>query len=435
MNRQVSESSNTFARWMETDKVDFETLHLRHGPLLKLVENLLGIVPNCDPYLEIWPTGFVTYNLMVPNFLNLPQMLFGLGAPKDLVGLALYQSSMASQCAYCSSHCCSFALRRGASPKSMLGEASPTQQAVLDIADAIGRVPDALQESHISDLKSHLSHQHAEWIVMGIAMMGFLNKFMDAVGIPLEQESIADAHAIMSPAGWTPKQHFPASAPLPASVTPPVDNLRTYLSVMRQAPGALRFDSKYLGAVPKKQLDARPYLKARSSLDETVLDRMRLVRPRRALTAMLAQNLDPDTTQIGLAAKAYAAYVFAEFVGNDHRRACAMSLASAQGIDVDPALIAALTTLSREPAPVDGSETKQAMSLLMAAGLSPKQSAAMVLVRASSTSPAENVPSLIATVTQHLSAAEVIELITWLSVQQLIHRLEVYYDLEDAIGK
>jgi hypothetical protein len=48
-----------------------EVLHERYGPLLELVRRLIGVVPNCDSYLEIWPTGFRSYNVIVPNLLNL----------------------------------------------------------------------------------------------------------------------------------------------------------------------------------------------------------------------------------------------------------------------------------------------------------------------------------------------------------------------------
>src|SRR5687768_4957152 len=104
---------------LETDAVPFETLHTRYGSLLELVRRLLGVVPNCDPYLEIWPPAFRTYNVMVPNFLNLPFLIWGLGAPRSTVGLAMYVSSRAAGCAYCSAHSCSFALRRGATVDQM----------------------------------------------------------------------------------------------------------------------------------------------------------------------------------------------------------------------------------------------------------------------------------------------------------------------------
>src|SRR5215210_6282205 len=99
---------------LEREAIPFETLHARYGSLLELVRKLLGVVPNCDPYLEIWPPAFRTYNVMVPNLLNLPFPGWGLGAPRSTVGLAMYVSSRTAGCAYCSAHSCSFALRRGA---------------------------------------------------------------------------------------------------------------------------------------------------------------------------------------------------------------------------------------------------------------------------------------------------------------------------------
>ncbi len=36
---------------LEKEAVPFETLHTRYGSMLELVRKLLGVVPNCDPYL------------------------------------------------------------------------------------------------------------------------------------------------------------------------------------------------------------------------------------------------------------------------------------------------------------------------------------------------------------------------------------------------
>jgi hypothetical protein len=35
------------------------------------MRKLLGVVPNFDPYREIWPPAFRTYNVMAPNLLQL----------------------------------------------------------------------------------------------------------------------------------------------------------------------------------------------------------------------------------------------------------------------------------------------------------------------------------------------------------------------------
>ena len=53
---------------LEKEAVPLMTLRARYGALLGLVDALLGVVPNCDSYLEIWPLAFRTYNVMVPNF-------------------------------------------------------------------------------------------------------------------------------------------------------------------------------------------------------------------------------------------------------------------------------------------------------------------------------------------------------------------------------
>lgn len=84
----------TLVPLLREEMVAWETLEERYGALLKLVEVLLGVVPNCDRYLEIWPPAFRTYNVMVPNFLNLPAPVFGVGgAPGEIVGLGMYASS------------------------------------------------------------------------------------------------------------------------------------------------------------------------------------------------------------------------------------------------------------------------------------------------------------------------------------------------------
>ncbi len=111
----------TLLKLVKPGAVPFEVLHERYGGLLELVRTLIGVVPNCDPYLEIWPPAFRTYNVLVPNFLNLPFTVWGIGAPKELLGLAMYAASRTAGCMYCSAHTCSFALRRGAAPDKVAG--------------------------------------------------------------------------------------------------------------------------------------------------------------------------------------------------------------------------------------------------------------------------------------------------------------------------
>ena len=106
--------------------VGWDVLHQRYHGLLRLVDTLIGVVPNCDRYLEIWAPAFRSYNIMVPNLLNLPVPVFGVGGPPaGAVGLAMYVSSRTAGCAYCSAHTCSFALRRGATPDKVAAALLP----------------------------------------------------------------------------------------------------------------------------------------------------------------------------------------------------------------------------------------------------------------------------------------------------------------------
>src|SRR5262249_24860589 len=124
--------------------VPLSTLHSRYGSLLELVRILIGVVPSCDPYLEIWPAAFRTYNVMVPNFLTLPFLVWGLGVRKDIVGLGMYAASREAGCAYCSAHTCSFAVRRGTLIDKVAGALdgatssySAEERAVIDVARAL----------------------------------------------------------------------------------------------------------------------------------------------------------------------------------------------------------------------------------------------------------------------------------------------------------
>ncbi len=419
----------TLAAWMDPHKISFDILHDRYGGLLNLIEQLLGVVPNCDQYLEIWPTGFRTYNLMVPNFINLPNLLLGLAAPKDLIGLGLYAASRASGCAYCSAHCCSFARRRGASADAMAGNATATEQAVIDISAALGKMPDTLTLNHVRRLHATLSPSDAEWVVMGAAMTGFLNKFMDTVGVPLEPESIADSHAVMTPTGWSAKHHYDCSAPLPTPVEPPTDGWRVYAELFRLAPQAKRADQRWQRGVPANYPAVEDYLFERIGVEEPVLPKMMHERPRRALATMLRDNLDPKTSLLGLWLKGCAAMVFAAMSNNSERRRLAETLIMRNGIALSDVRRNALIQLGQEPVPQTIDGIRLCLDRLTSADFSSLDAAALLLARASAPSPAEISDDLIAICTADLMPAEVVELITWLSLQQLLHRLDTYYSI------
>src|SRR6476620_9291591 len=197
----------TLSDGLQSAAVDFVTLHKQYNPVLALVKELIGIIPNCDPILETWPPGFRSYNLLVPNLFNLPQLLFGNKSFKASVGLAMYAASKTAACAYCTAHACSFALRRGANSDAIKGTRTPKERAVVTLAEGLSRIPADLTIDEVRVVKQYFSDQQVEWLVLAVSMMGFLNKFMNAMGIELEQDAINDTAALLSKTEWTPGIH------------------------------------------------------------------------------------------------------------------------------------------------------------------------------------------------------------------------------------
>jgi hypothetical protein len=379
---------------LKPQAVPMATLHHRYGSLLELVRKLIGVVPNCDPYLEIWPPAFRSYNVMVPNFLNLPLVVWGMGgAPRDLLGLAMYVSSRTAACAYCSAHTCSFALRRGASADKVAGALepdetryTPAERAVLAVARGLSRVPSDLGEGERKELAQQLSPVDGEWIVLGVAMMGFLNKWMDAVGVELESATVNEVSGVIAGSGWSPGKHGGALAAGGAATNGAAaraDGLWTKVSLLRYAPSAVALDKKWTAGVPDRWPAVGGWLRERTGHDFPVLSRLTRRRAIRALATMLRDNLDPAASSVGIPAKLAAGLVYAEAVGDER-------------------LAAELRQLGGDVA------------------------RAHPLARAIAPSPAEVDEATLAACGD-LSPAAIVELVTFVAVMQLVHRLMAFF--------
>ena len=373
---------------LEKDAVPFETLHTRYGSLLELVRRLIGVVPNCDRYLEIWPTAFRTYNVMVPNLLNLPFLVWGLGAPRSTVGLAVYVSSRAAGCPYCSAHTCSFALRRGATVEEVASALdgdrtlSVADRAAVRVAHALSVVPTAIDDEARADLRRHFSEGDAEWVVLSIAMMGWLNKMMDALGVPLEEPTVSEVHGVIAPSGWTPGQHM--KGPFQVGDPPRADSLAARLSVIRYAPQALKLDGVWTQGVPNRWPAVGEFLRQRTGHSFPVLSRLRHRRAVRAIATMIRDNLGESV--IGRENKLAAGLIYAHTIGN-------------------PSLAEELRALGARELP---------------------DSPTQILARAISPSPAAVDQSVLES-SRAIPPAGIVELVTFLSVLQMLHRLSSFY--------
>lgn len=411
-------AAGTLAQELESATVDFSELHQHYAPVLRLVKELIGVIPNCDPYLEIWPTGFRTYNLLVPNMLNLPVALLGQGAPKDLVGLAMYVSSRAAECMYCSAHTCSYALRRGASEAAVTGVYNEVEASVASVAESLGRVPSDLTQTQVKELERHLSPADVEWVVLSVAMMGFLNKFMDGMGIQLEAESIATVRDVIGPTGWSTGKHGWGDEPELAREDVPLDSLGTYLRVFSQAPGAVRLENRWTRGVSGRIGPALMMLEDQVGYSFPIFGSLQHKRAVKAIATILRDNLDPNLSVIGLPAKLLAGLVFAKTVDSEVLQAEMLLLAGLLAPDLDADLL------------VDAGQfavaTPEEMSI--PPGLSSVEAATLLLAKAASPSPSVVNEITISSVVGQLTPAQIIEVMVWLSVCQALHRLYAFYD-------
>ncbi|MDH3294002.1 MAG: hypothetical protein OER95_06745 [Acidimicrobiia bacterium] len=451
-------TATTLAQKIEPAAVGFDELEKDYRPMLRLVEQLIGVVPNCDPVLEIWPPGFRSYNLLVPNLLNLPASLVGQGAPKDLVGLAMYVASRAAECMYCSAHTCSFALRRGTTPEALVGNYSPEEAAVARVAEAIARVPVDITRADISELESFLSPGEIEWVVLSVGMMGFLNKFMDTMGIELEEAAIGDVEDLIGPTGWKVGKHGWNSEPVdefdmaggrplhprkpatdpngnghgargsangsqPGYLSVPKDSLGTYLRVIRQAPGAIRKERQWTKGMASRIAPALLTLEADVGHSFPILASLHHSKAVRAIATVLRDNLDPTTSALGVRAKCLVGLVYARVVGNEVLTSEAIQLALSLVPDLDHPLLTAVGRFATAP-PESATLPPQLTSV---------EQAAVMLAKVAAPSPSQVNEISIEAAAGSLTPAQIVETVVWLSVQQLLHRLYSFYDASRSI--
>ena len=424
--------ATTLAESLKPASVDWNTLHSDYNPLLNLVRELIGIIPNCDPILEIWQPGFRTYNLLVPNMFNLPKTIFGSKSFKASMGLAMYASSKAA-CAYCTAHACSFALRRGARTEAIAGSRTAKEQAVVTLAEGLAHIPSKLTLADVEAVKRHFTPTEIEWLVFSISIMGFLNKFMNAVGVELEQEAINDTAELLSKTGWQPGIHADNGYSITKSATPQQDNLFTYLRVIRQAPGAVIWEKKWTRNVPSDYNSAGEYLKQHTGYSFPVLKPVKEGRVVRTLTTALRDNLDKELTVTGLKIKMYAGYIFSILVCNDVLKTEIKNVSAHVAPELNIELFNQLEEIAQMEIPTDNTNCDKIIETLQQqVSLTEKEAGVLFLAIASSYSPSQVTDVVIETTMKVVEPAGVVEIVVWLSVLQLLNRLSSYYTLIKA---
>jgi uncharacterized peroxidase-related enzyme len=134
---------------------------------------------------------------------------------RGLKRLIAHVSSRAAGCQYCMAHTAGGAMHFGIEEAKLAAvwgyQTSPlysdAERAALDLAAAAGAVPNAVTDDMFTALRKYWTEEQIVEIVGVIAAFGFLNRWNDTMGTPLEDEPIAVGEKFLAGHGWSPGKH------------------------------------------------------------------------------------------------------------------------------------------------------------------------------------------------------------------------------------
>ena len=131
-----------------------------------------------------------------------------------------HMASRAAGCRYCMAHTVLGARNFGLAEEKLAAlwdyAASPlysdAERAALDFARAAASMPNAVDEALGARLKQFWSDEQIAEMLAVIAMFGFLNRWNDTVGTPLEAPAQAMAQRHLAHHGWSAGKHGAGSS-------------------------------------------------------------------------------------------------------------------------------------------------------------------------------------------------------------------------------
>ena len=193
-----------------------EPLPMEHSPELKehfdAVGKNLGFVPNSVLIMQRKPK-------VVKAFAQMAAAVWDPNSSVDrgFKRLIAHVASRAAGCQYCMAHTIEGAAHLGVDDKKLAAvweyQSSPlyteAERIALDFAFAASVVPNAVTDQSFEDLRKHWNEEQIVEIVATVAMFGFLNRWNDTMGTPLEDKPMATGEKYLSRGGWTPGKHRP----------------------------------------------------------------------------------------------------------------------------------------------------------------------------------------------------------------------------------
>ena len=189
-------------------------LPIDHSPELKehfeAVAKNLGFVPNSVLIMQRRPK-------MVRAFAQMAAAGWDPDSKVDrgFKRLIAHVASRTAGCQYCMAHTIEGAAHFGVEEKKLAAiweyQSSPlfttAERVALDFAVAASVVPNAVTDESFEDLRKHWSEEQIVEIVATIAMFGFLNRWNDTMGTPLDEKAMVAGDRYLAGRGWGPGKH------------------------------------------------------------------------------------------------------------------------------------------------------------------------------------------------------------------------------------
>jgi len=129
--------------------------------------------------------------------------------------LVAHVASRTAGCQYCMAHTAGGALHFGIEERKLADvwefRTSPlfsqAERVALDFAIAAASVPNGVTEEMFARLRKHWSENQIVEIVAVISTFGFLNRWNDTMGTPLEEEPIQVGEKYLASHGWNAGKH------------------------------------------------------------------------------------------------------------------------------------------------------------------------------------------------------------------------------------
>lgn len=192
-------------------------LPAEHTPELKdafeAMQKNLGFVPNSMLILQRKPKiaralASLTVSIWEP----------GGEVERGFKRLVAHVASRTAGCRYCMAHTAGGALHFGVEEQK-LGAVwdfrtsplfSEAERVALDFTIAAASVPNGVTDQMFAQMRKHWSETQIVEIVAVIASFGFLNRWNDTMGTPLEEEATAVGEKFLAPRGWNAGKHADA---------------------------------------------------------------------------------------------------------------------------------------------------------------------------------------------------------------------------------